>query len=116
MKKLGITLYNKLAIQAEEAEEQGMTKLASFISKAIGSEPEEQLSVYSQEELEQDVHKNLWKVATCVLKYYNVSSVDAEKLNNTLESLASDFIAELESSLDVNISDVIELPVPGETK
>lgn len=116
MKKLGSTLYHKLALQAEEAEYQGLEKLANNIEEAIGSEYDDRPIEYAQAELEDDIHQGLWSLATCVLRYYNSTSVDAEKLDIVLESLASKFVEEVESVLDSQLVNTNEPALPGEIK
>lgn len=101
MKKVNKVIYNKLLAQAEEAKETGMTKLASNILEAIGSYPEDEVQEYSSDELESDINKDLWKTATNLIKYYEVESVDVEKLNAVLESFAEKLVDELKTTLDI---------------
>lgn len=101
MKKLNETIYNKLLLQAEEAKEQGMTKLASGILEAIGSFPAEEFEEYSYNDLKDDVHKDLWKIASKIMYYYNLESVDADKLDKSLVSWANKITDDLENTLDV---------------
>jgi hypothetical protein len=118
MKKLNAVIYHKLLLQAEEAKEQKLTKLASGVLNALGPYPEEETVQYASSDMEEDVHRGLWSLATCVLKYHDVSSVDAEKLDEVIESLASKFINELEDSLGIEGSRIgpLEPAVPGESK
>ena len=118
MKKLNSTVYHKLLLQAEEAKEQKLHKLASGIMGALGSYPEEEQATYASSEMEDDVHRGLWSLATCVLKYHDILSVDSEKLNEVIESLASKFITEVEDSLGIEGSRIgpLEPPIPGESK
>lgn len=117
MKKISEVLYNKLMLQAEEAKEQNMEEIAFNIKEAIGPNFSNELEVYSEYELQSDLQQGLWKLAICALKYYNIESIDAEKLNQTLESVASNFLNEIESILGpealLNINESI---LPGETK
>jgi hypothetical protein len=117
MKRLNAVVYHKLLLQGYEAKEQNMTKLASGIFGAVGPTPEEELVKYASEEVEEDIYRGLWSLATCVLKHHDVSSVDAEKLNEVIESLASRFINEIESSLGVDGTiGSLEPTVLGESK
>ena|SRR5579885_1111512 len=118
MKKLNSTVYHKLLLQAEEAKEQKLTKLASGIMGALGPYPEEDMVKYASAEMEDDVHRGLWSLATCVLKYHDISSVDAEKLDEVITALASKFITEVEDSLGIEGSRIgpLEPDVPGESK
>lgn len=103
-------------LQAEQAEYQNMHALSSHIREAVGSEYDDDLEVYSQVELEADVHRGLWKLATCILKYYNVESVDADKLDCTIESIASQFVEQIESVLDIDLNNTNDPLLPGEIK
>lgn len=114
MKKLNCVVYHKLLLQAEEAKDRHLTKLADGILQALTANPETEPVKYSSGELNEDVYKGLWAVATAVLKYHDVESVDAEKLNETLEVLAGRFISEVEETLGVEGVGPLEPKVPGQ--
>lgn len=118
MKKLNKVMYGKLYLQAEEAKVQDLTKLASGIFNAIGPTPEDEQITYDYAQLQEDVYQGMWKIATDVLKYHNLESADAEKIHEKLESLASHFVEELESALDVANETVgpLETKLPGESE
>jgi hypothetical protein len=118
MKKLNSVIYNKLLIQAQEAKTQNLTKLASSIVGALGPMTEDENVAYDYQQLQDDVYQEMWKLATHVIKYYDVKSADANKVNDRLESLASRFIEELEESLGVEdmIVGPLETTIPGESK
>jgi len=118
MKKLNQVIYDKLFLQAEEAKDQGMTKLASGIFGAIGPTSEDERSAYDYNQLREEVYHEMWKLATHVIKYHDLESVDAEKVHDRLESLAQQFVDELEDSLGVDNSTVgpLETKLPGESE
>lgn len=118
MKKLNSTVYHKLFLQAEEAKDRNMTKLASGILTAIGPIPEDEQVTYNFAELQQDVYRGLWKLAMCVAKYHDVDSIDAEKVHDVLESFSSGLIEDVERSLHIDNTRVgpLETKVPGETE
>lgn len=118
MKKLNSVIYNKLLLQAEEAKEQGMTKLAAGVMGALTAIPEEEISKYSSEELNEDIHNYLWKIAVHIIKYYDLSSVDAEKVNEALEFSGQTVLNAVCASLGVNSCDIgaNEPELPGENK
>lgn len=118
MAKINSAIYNKLLLQAQEAKHQGMDKIASGVMDAIGPYPEDEITTYASQELEDDVHRGLWKLATCILKYHDVTSVDAEKLDEVIESIASKFVDEVEISLGIEGSRIgpLEPKLPGESK
>jgi len=118
MKKLNKIIYNKLILQAEEAKDKGMTKLASNIFNSIGPIPEDdsELIEYNQAQLEKDIELDLWKIATNFLKYHDLKSVDAEKLNESIQILAEEFNKELKSCLKIKDKAIgpFEKKLPGE--
>ena len=118
MDKLDSVIYNKLLIQAHEAKDQGRVKLADAIFEAIGSESRVESEQYAYSDLQNDIHQDLWKVATRIINYYGLNSADATKIDEAIIHWASRTIDELENTLDV--SDIIQGPlepkVPGETK
>jgi len=102
MTKVNNIIYKKLLLQAEEAKEQGLNKLASSICGAIGPVPEDERLEYSHAKMNDDIHYGLWKLATHILKYHDLESVDAEKIDQVIEALASKFVKELEESLGID--------------
>ena len=118
MKKLNSVVYEKLILQAEEAKHLNMPKLANGIFGALTASPETENVTYSWGELHSDVYQDLWKVATNVIKYYNLESVNAEKVDESIEILANKFISELEFSLGVKKGTIgpLEPKIPGESK
>lgn len=118
MKKLNSVIYNKLLAQAEEAKAQGLTKLASGILEAIGPYPNDESSEYTYSELKEDINRDMWKMATRLMHYYDIESLDAEKLNETMIAVASKMLEELERTMNVDsvIVGPLEPKVPGEDK
>lgn len=109
MKKLNSVVYHKLLLQAQEAKTQNLTKLASGIVNALGPLVEDEHVQYDRQQLQSEVYEGMWKLATHVIKYYDVKSADAGKIHDSLESLADKFVAELEQSLGVE--DVVDGPL-----
>lgn len=109
-------IYNKLLLQANEAQHQGLTKLAEAITESINDEPIVDNVTYSYNQLKNDVYKDLWKVATKLIRYYNMSSVDTMKLHSDIETYAEKILDDLEITLDVDhvIKDTTEPKMPGE--
>lgn len=120
MTKLNPVIYNKLLLQAQEAEYQGMPKLASDIMAAIGNEPYNGKDSYSYAELADDVKSDLWKISVKIMRYYGteIDTVDANKLYETILSLADVAINDFE--IAVRAENIIKSPnepvVPGENK
>ena len=116
MKKLNETIYNKLLLQLEEAKAQGLTKLAEGILGAVGDSPSQTDETYSYAELSDDIHKDLWKLATKVAYYNDLKSIDVEKVDATIVNFASKLLDELERALgtDSVVISPLEPKVPGE--
>lgn len=119
MIKLNNKIYYKMQLQVEEAKEQGMTKLAESVEYAIDNLHSTYYKTqFSSEEMNQNVHKNLWKIATTLVAFHNIESVNIEKIDEVLISWAEKIINDLEKTLQV--SDIIKGPLepklPGEIK
>ena len=112
MKKLGENLYNRLSLQAEEAKTLGMESLGEAIEQAIEVESDDQK--YSYAELSEEISKDLWKIATRMMAYYDLDSIDAGKLHQELLFSQARLVRELEKVLEVNGIGVSEPKLPGE--
>ena len=106
--KFNEVLHKKLLLQAEEAKQQGLTKLANCILNAIGSVPENEDIEYAYEDMQDHIHKDLWKAAAKIFAYYDMKSVNVEKLNETILACAENLTNEIEQAIDV--ADVIKGP------
>ena len=116
MNKLNKIIYNKLLIQAEEAKDRGMVKLANGIFDAIGSHPNDETLEYSYGQLKEGMYNDFWKVATKLIHYYDLDSADVEKIDAAITSFASKITQELEAAIGVDSSKVgpLDPKVPGE--
>jgi hypothetical protein len=114
--KINAVVYHKLVAQANEAKEQGKEQLAEGILGAVGAYPAETPEEYSYGQLQQDIYQDMWKMATRVLRYYDLKSVNAEKLDDMLVVLASDVVDAVEENLAVSgvIKSALEPKIPGE--
>lgn len=115
MSKLNQTIFRKLQACAEEAREQGLVKLAQNIESAIGDSPGEP-EPYSYSQVEDDVHREIWKAAMHLARYWGVNSIDVMKLDNSILIWASEMIDEVERSLGVNKGAIgpLEPKLPGQ--
>jgi hypothetical protein len=110
--KINPIIYKKLVAQAEEAKNQQMVKLANGILSAVGPDPDEERLPYSYSQLKDDLYNDMWKVATRLINYHDLKSIDAEKLHSELESCAGAILDELESAL--GLSNVIKTAMEPE--
>lgn len=118
MKKVNSIVYNKLLLQAQEAKTQRMEKLAAGVMAAIGPMAEDEEVQYKYSELKDELYNGMWKLATNVIKYYDLPSADIVKIHYRLESLAGKFLEELEETLNVadEVAGPLEPPLFGEIK
>ena len=118
MKKLDSVIYNKLLLQADEARDQGMVKLADAIVEAIGSETSSDKTQYTYSELHDDIHRDLWKIAKNMMIYYDVDSADVLKIEAAITSWMDKTIDEMEKTLEVDsvVKGPLEPKLPGETE
>jgi hypothetical protein len=110
-------LHRQLAASAQEAKEQGLTKLAHNIQAAIEEEPEKPITSYSYAEMERDIQQQLWKAAAHLATYWKVGMLDIKKLDRAISVCAGDLIEEMEKVLDVDVSgqSTLEPKVPGQS-
>jgi hypothetical protein len=118
MKKVNAVVYHKLLIQAQEAKIQNLEKLADAILGAVGALPEDEPVHYNYEQLKDDIYQDMWKLAMNVIKYHDIESADAGRINDRLEVFADKFLDEIESALNVGhvIAGPLESALPGETE
>jgi hypothetical protein len=116
--KINASIYNKLMAIATEAKDQGMTELSSVIFGSIGPHPSEESEEYSYSQLKRDIHQDMWKMATRLMYYYDVQSVNAEKLDEAIVAWAADLVDDLEVSMGVDtvVKGPTEPILPGENK
>lgn len=101
MSKVNEILHRKLLATGEEAREFGLNKLANNIFETIGSFSEK-ADQYDIEMLKENVVKHLWKASAEIMAYYDLESVDAEKLDKYLEEISEEFISEIKKTLNID--------------
>lgn len=107
--------YNKLLLEADEAEYHGFDKLAYNIKKCLSeSNINENSKVNSQDKLLEKVQEHLWKSAMTIIDFYDAESVDSLKINNSIKYLSEKIVDELKSVANLEDISVKELPLPGE--
>lgn len=117
--KVNKKLFNKLSLQAEAAKNFGMEKLAHSVTEALlsyGSYSPDDIKEYSHDQMQQDIHSDLWKVATRLLNYYNIESLDIEKFDRIIQIASEQFIEEVEKDLskDNLLNSKSEPKLPGQ--
>ncbi len=99
--KINKKLYDRLVLQAEEAEKLGMNKIASNVLETAEPFLENESIEYSYADLENDISKDIWKMATRLFNYYQINNIDIKEFNKIVEASAETLLDELEDALDV---------------
>lgn len=103
MKTISSKVAHQLSLQKEEAQELGLTKVATFISKGLnGSEQrtDEESYSYSQEELYSDLETKLAEATMRVCDYFNVAP-DSRKVVELVDDLKSQMFFEVKAMTGV---------------
>lgn len=102
MKKISQQLRDRMILQAQEAKEQGLTKLAeaAFVGVMMPGFGNETNS-FNYDELTEVVQHSLWRAATQVAVYHDVFNVDIQKLEPIIKDAADRLIAEIKASYGV---------------
>ncbi len=119
MKKFNSVIFNKLLLQAEEAEYQGLNKLATALHTNLKPylNEENSSSEYSMDEMKQEIYNNLWAAASSIIKYYDVQSVDAIKVHAAIEEMTENMLQNIKNSIEVSSTfGPLEPKTPGETE
>lgn len=97
MRTVTENLKNRLILQSEEAEIQGLTKIASHLidqAEILDVRADNESYTYSNEDFQNDVENSIWKAVVRFADFHNVT-VDAIQAQNIVEKVASDLISEL---------------------
>lgn len=111
--------FERLAAQADEADIQGLTKLASHLTDKL-----EELNVrasdddykYSSEQLKYDVESSLWSALIKIANFHNIN-FDAVGMESLIKKYAEDIITDfqVESGVRHGVGS-FEEPTLGEIK
>jgi len=115
------SLFEKISMQAEEAELLGLEKIARSLSAQLEKfsdkiRKDDEFYSYAKDELKEDVEGCLWDAAMRVADFYNVAPGE-QKIQELIDEMSEWFINAMESTL--NISDGVgayEPTLPGEEK
>jgi hypothetical protein len=121
MRTIKESLIERLALQAEEAELQGQTKVASALTTQlavqakVGIRRNDEFYSYPREAFEQDLHSQLWAAALRVADFYGINKFDALHIQQAIEKLGSDLVQEMcnEAGIRHGVG-AYEPSVPGE--
>lgn len=97
MRTVTENLKTRLIIQSEEAEIQGLTKIASHLIVQAENAPvrgDNESYTYSNDDFQNDVESSIWSAVVRFADFHNVS-IDAIKAQDLVEKVAADLISEL---------------------
>lgn len=102
--KLNSVIYNKLILQAEEAKNQGLEKLADNVISSMDSFPREdgEIVTISNNELSSEIDKKLWSIAMDYIKYHDLQSVDIQKVAEFVKEMSEKIGSTINSTLQIN--------------
>lgn len=121
MRTIKESLFERLALQAEEAELQGITKVASALTtqldnqSKIGIRSNDDFYSYPREVFEQDLQTQLWAAVLRVADFYGIGKFDASRIQQAIEKIGSDLVNEMcnEAGIRHGVG-AYEPSVPGE--
>jgi len=121
MAKLNKIAHSRLLLQAQEAKEMGLDRLARgmfFALKLAEEDADMPVSKYSYEQMQEEIYQELWELVSKVAQYYDVDNITAEKIDDVLQEMRDNFLEKVEEVLGVEEGSVgaLEPEVPGETK
>jgi hypothetical protein len=119
MRTISQNLKLRLLAQAEEADFNGLEKIAMKLNNQIGSATIRQDTdeyIYSKNDLRNDVEDLLWKAAVRAQDYFG-KTADAGAVGEIIEVLADDLINSVRNKISgVSVIGPYEPLVPGEQR
>jgi hypothetical protein len=113
--KLSKVAYNRMSFQAEEARDLGLKQVANGVFGAIGPTPRDAALVYSGDDLNADTHRALWKIASDVIAYHDITDADILEIDGVLKRLSGVVVAAIEEELGVKYKiGALEDKLPGQ--
>lgn len=91
-------LFQRILLQAEEAEFQKMERLASNLTahlEKVAVRPDDEPYSYSKKEFDSDIMYHLWSAALRTADFHNISRIDAVEVAELLEKHAEEIVNEI---------------------
>lgn len=119
MRTINERIYKRLVAQAEEAEVQGLTKVASHLTdqiEKVSVRKDDESYTYAESDLQSDVESALWSAAVRFSDFHNIV-LNASETQDLIEKFANEILSELRASADVQHGvGAYEPTVPGEAR
>ncbi len=117
MRTIKNNLLQRLAAQAEEAEIQGLTKIATALTDKISKaavRSDDDFYLYANSDFQTDIESNLWDIVIRAADFYD-SRFDSLEMQEIIEKYAQDLIHEISVKLGATHQVGAHEPtVPGE--
>lgn len=118
MRTISKTLKKRLIAQAEEANFQGMEKVAIRLSQQVKSNPTRQDAdeyIYSSAEMKSDIENLLWNAVVRAEDYFG-KTADAKEASILVEALVDELITSIRTKIGGDVIGPHEPLVPGEQR
>lgn len=118
MRTISKNLKKRLLAQAEEANFQGLEKVAIKLSHQAKSNPTRndlEEYIYSHNELQSDVENLLWSAAVRTQDYYG-KTANADEVGELIEAFADELISSIRTKIGGDVIGPHEPIVPGEQR
>lgn len=118
MRTISQNLKQRLIAQVDEANFQGLDKIAARLVHQVKNNPTRQdydEYVYSNADLQNDVENLLWSAVVRTQDYFG-KTANARDLGDLIESFADEFISSIRTKIGGGVIGPHEPLVPGETR
>lgn len=120
MRTITENLFQRLLAQAEEAELQGLTKIAESLTNQIELHSslvrsDNDFYSYNEEEFRNDLNTQMWSAVIRIADFYGIRGFDASILQDIIEKTADNLVVDLCGGAGINHGvGLHEDMVPGE--
>lgn len=118
MRTISKSLKKRLLAQAEEANFQGLEKVAIKLTHQVKNNPTRQdfeEYIYSESELQNDVENLLWSAVIRAEDYFG-KTADAHEVGKIVQSFADELISSIRTKIGGDVIGPHEPLVPGELR
>ena len=100
MRTIKNNLFQRLVAQAEEADRQGLVKVADGLTDQVIKNAEtvrtdDAFYSYASEQLESDLNNQLWGAIVRIADFYDIKYFNADQVQSTIDKVASELVSEL---------------------
>lgn len=120
MRTITENLFHRLAAQAQEAEIQGLTKVAEGLTDQIEKHSsllrhDDTFYKYNEKEFRHDLNSQFWGLIIRMADYYGIKNFDAAEVQNIIANASENILQDFRNVTKVTHGvGLYETPVPGE--